>query len=243
MPSSQIQLKRHAHFLLNYSQLIKKFVSHIYPSSTVYSTSELKSSLFIDDDDFQMTNRLESRRTTYWVLTGLTVNYWYLKRGHLPLPKLSRALFQSPLICVTWLPICDCEDFPPPPKPYVEPQSTRQAARWSPAPTPLSWRRAAPHQYGHQPTWTWVGESPAARASLDEGVLFNLSEEQLCPQTQEEAQVWLLFYLNGTLCTGGLIRLTENTNLPHRLSETYRLTLLVSVDKAKSADSTGQYKN
>lgn len=50
------------------------------------------------------------------------------------------------------------------------------------------------------------------------------------------------FYLNGTLCTGGLIRLTENTNLPHRLSETYRLTLLVSVDKAKSADSTGQYK-
>lgn len=88
-----------------------------------------------------------------------------------------------------------------------------------------------------------MGESPSARASLDEGVLFNLSEEQLCPQTQEEAQVWLLFYLNGTLYTGGLIRLTENTNLPHRLSETYRLNLLVSVDKAKSADSTGQCKN
>lgn len=90
-----------------------KLVSHTYPSWSVYSTTELKCPLFIDDDDFQMTNRFESRRTTYWVLTGLTVNYWYLKRGHLPLPKLSRALFQSPLICVTWLPICDCEGPPP----------------------------------------------------------------------------------------------------------------------------------
>lgn len=234
-------MKRPAQILLNYSQLIQKLVSHTYPSWSVYSTTELKCPLFIDDDDFQMTNRFESRRTTYWVLTGLTVNYWYLKRGHLPLPKLSRALFQSPLICVTWLPICDCEG-PPSSKPYIEPQSTPQAACWSPAPALLPWRRGAPHQYGHQPVWTWVGESPGARASLDKGVLFNLSEEQLCPQTQEEAQVWFLFYLNGTLCTGGLIRLTENTNLPHRLSETYRLTLLVSVDKAKSADSTGQCK-
>lgn len=115
-----------------------------------------------------MTNRFESRRTTYWVLTGLTVNYWYLKRGHLPLPKLSRALFQSPLICVTWLPICDCEG-PPSSKPYIEPQSTPQAARWSPAPALLPWRLAAPHQYGHQPAWTWVSESPVARAFLLRG--------------------------------------------------------------------------
>lgn len=88
-----------------------------------------------------------------------------------------------------------------------------------------------------------MGQSPTARVPLKEGVPFSRLQEQLCSQSQEEPQAWLLFCLNGALCTGGLIRLTENTNLPHRLSErdppTNFITLLV--DEPGSSDITGDY--
>lgn len=83
-------------------QWLSLFVSHSH-LPLAFRTVCINYALSSNENNFHMTTHSAWGLTTYWPLTGHTVNYWYLKRGHLRLPELSRASFNH-----LWFVLHDC---------------------------------------------------------------------------------------------------------------------------------------